>query len=139
MDVFVSYSKNDQVKVSRLVETLENKGIKVWFDENQINPGDDFLDKMRKGIEECSFFLVCLSPSFEKKPPQSWAKSEFRMAILKERLTNDNSIIPVRIKSGGAIPDEIGTRAYADLSNNKRWEKNIAKLINALVSGIVSK
>lgn len=132
MTAFISYSSNDNVKVTRLVRAIEDAGIRVWFDEDQIYPGDDFIEKMTTGINECKYYLLCLSHSFNKKPPQSWVKHEFRMAMLKENKENANCIIPIRLKSGGGIPDEIGGRAYADLSTTKRWEKNFNKLITVL-------
>lgn len=132
MTAFISYSSNDKVKVARLVRAIKDSGVDVWFDDDQIYPGDDLIDKMSKGIKECTYYLLCLSPSFDKKPPQSWVKHEFRMAMLKENKESKNCIIPIRIKSGGGIPDEIGGRAYADLSTSKRWQNNFDKLIAVL-------
>jgi len=136
-DVFISYSSNDIHKVTRLVTELEAQGIKVWFDEEQILPGDDFLEKMTEGISQCKFYVVCLSPSFEKRPPKSWVKREFKMAILKEHREQKGSIIPVRIKKGGAIPSEIGEKAYADLTTLNRWDKNFPRLCKALKRSVV--
>ena len=132
MKIFVSYSSNDKVKVTRLVRALQKEGLDLWFDEDQIYPGDDCIDKMSIGIKECKHYVLCLSPSFTKKPPQSWVKHEFRMAMLKENKEAKNCIIPVRIKSGGGIPSEIGGRAYADLSTIKKWEKNYPRLVEVL-------
>jgi len=39
----------------------------------------------------------------------------------------------VRIKKGGKIPEETGTKVFADLSTKKRWEKNIKRLIEAII------
>ena len=134
-DVFVSYSSNDIQKVTRLVTELKAQGIKVWFDQEQILPGDDLVEKMTEGISQCKLYIVCLSPSFEKKPPTSWVKREFKMAILREHREQERSIIPVRIKKGGAIPLEIGEKAYADLTTSRRWNKNFPKLCKALKRG----
>ena len=131
-DVFVSYSSNDIQKVIRLVTGLEAQGIKVWFDQEQILPGHDLAQRMAEGISRCKFYIICLSPSFDKRPPDSWVKKEFKMAILKEGRERKNCIIPVRIKKGGTIPAEIGERAYADLTTSKRWEKNFPRLCKAL-------
>jgi hypothetical protein len=134
MDAFISYSSNDREKVIRLVKELQTNGLSVWFDEDQIYPGDDLIARMRDGITECKHYVLCLSPSFEKKPPQSWVKQEMKMAMLKEHSRAENCIVPVRIKSGGALPIELGGRAYADLSNANRWAKNMAKLTQVLKS-----
>lgn len=132
MHVFISYASNDKVKVTRLVRELQDQGISVWFDEDQVLPGDDLLQKMANGIHMCRRYIICLSPSFDKRPPQSWVKHEFRLAMLKERNESTNIVIPVRIKTGGGIPSEIGLRAFADLTTTKRWDKNINKLIQSL-------
>jgi hypothetical protein len=80
---------------------------------------------MKKGIRAADIIIICLSPSFDKKPPVSWVKKELKMAMLKERETGKSILIPVRIKSGGTIPEEIGTKAYAGLSTKSRWIKNL--------------
>jgi len=131
-DIFISYSSNDIEKVRRLVSELKSKGAKIWFDEEQILPGDDLIQKMSEGIDQCRFYLICLSPSFDEKPPTSWVKREFKMAMIKENKQGQLSIIPIRLIKGGSIPLEIGDRAYADLSNKKRWANNFPRLCRAL-------
>lgn len=133
MKTFVSYSSNDREKVTRLVRDLGKEGVDIWFDEDQILPGDDLIEAIKRGINESDHYIICLSPSFDKKPPQSWVKKEFKLAMLKEYKESKNCIVPVRIKSGGGIPDEIGERAYADLSKQKRWDKNFPRLVKALM------
>lgn len=131
--VFISYSGEDREKVTELVDALRKEDdIQVWFDMDEILPGDDFLDEMKKGIEECDKFIICLSPAFDDKPPQSWVRQELRMAILSENVSGRRIIIPVRLKRGGGIPHELGTRAYADISTPKRWEKNFPRLVKAI-------
>ena len=131
-EIFISYSSNDAVKVRRLVKALKDKDGKVWFDEEQILPGDDLIKKISDGISQCRYYVICLSPSFEKKPPTSWVKKEFKMAILKEQHEGNRCIIPIRIKKGGSIPIEIGEKAYADLTTVRRLAKNLPKLCKAL-------
>jgi hypothetical protein len=83
--VFISYSSNDQVKVERLAEALGlEKDITVWLDTTNVYPGDDFLEEMKNGIRGADKIIICLSPSFNKKPPVSWVKKELKMAMLRE-------------------------------------------------------
>jgi hypothetical protein len=131
--VFISYSRADLPKAEKLVKQLDiENDIEVWFDAVQILPGDNFVDKMMAAIETCDKFLICLSPSFEKKSPQSWVRREFRAAMLDENRQGRNIIIPVRIKRGGKVPNEIGPIAYADLSTTQRWQKNYPRLLAAI-------
>jgi len=96
--------------------------------------GDDLMEKMKEGIREADKFLICISPSFNSKPPTSYVKQELKTAMLEENKSSNNKlIIPIRIKKGGRIPKEIGRKAYADLSTKERWEKNISRLIEAII------
>lgn len=131
--IFISYSSNDREKVKRLAEALrQERDVQVWIDTERILPGDDIVEEMKKGIREADKFLICLSPSFNSRPPTSWVKKELKMAILEENERGQGIIIPVRIKKGGKMPEEIGTKAYADLSTKKRWQRNIPRLIEAV-------
>jgi hypothetical protein len=131
--VFVSYSSQDRDKAAKLVAALKReRDITVWFDEDEILPGDDMVERMKSGIEAADHIIVCLSPSFEEKPPTSWVRKELRMAMLRESQSQAWYIIPVRLERGGEIPTELGTRAYADLSSKDRWDKNYPRLLKAL-------
>ena len=80
-DIFISYSSNDSKKVRQLVKALQSKGANLWFDDEQVLPGDDLIEKMKEGILKSKYYVICLSPSFDKRPPTSWVKKEFKMAI----------------------------------------------------------
>ena len=62
---------------SNVAEALrQEKDIKVWLDPTDIYPGDDFLAEMKKGIRAADKIMVCLSPSFNKKPLLSWVREK---------------------------------------------------------------
>jgi len=83
--VFISYSSDDRQKVERLAKTLQaEKDIEIWMDTERILPGDDIVEEMKEGIRNADNVLICLSPSFDSRPPTSWVKKELKMAILKE-------------------------------------------------------
>lgn len=52
--------------------------------------------------------------------------------MLRKSEIGKSIIIPVRIKSGGLIPEEIGTKAYADLSTKNWWNRSLPRLIEAI-------
>jgi len=106
--ISISYSSNDLVKVERLAEALrQEQGIAVWLDATNIYPDDDFLEEMKKGIRAADRVIICLSPSFNKKPPVSWVKKELKMAMLRENETGQGIIIPVRINPEGRFPKRL--------------------------------
>jgi hypothetical protein len=131
--VFISYSSEDLDRVQQLVRELEKApDIRVWFDQREILPGDDFLEGMTGGIAACDKFIICLSPAFNRKPPLSWARQELRMAMLSEQKSGQRIIIPVRLERGGGVPLELGTRAYADISTPGKWRENLPRLLAAI-------
>lgn len=63
-DVFLSYSSIDKVKVRRLARRLEAAGIRVWFDEWMIKPGDDIylsVERYLTGTSAYGLFCSCRS------------------------------------------------------------------------------
>jgi hypothetical protein len=70
--IFISYSSNDQEKVERSAGVLRQEiDIRVWLDTTNIYPVDDFWEEIKKGIHAADKTIICLSPSFNKKPPVS--------------------------------------------------------------------
>jgi hypothetical protein len=130
--VFVSYASEDIESVQSLVDELKMRGFDVWFDRDKIDYGDDFVDAMKNGIEQSHVFLICLSPSFTNKPPESWVRDELRMAMLKEKEDGQKRIIPIRLIRGGDTPRELGTRAFADLSSEEKWNQNFPRLVKSI-------
>lgn len=57
-DVFLSHSEKDKAVVRPLAERLRNDGLKVWFDEWEIKPGDSIQAKIKEGLEQ-SWNCIC--------------------------------------------------------------------------------
>jgi hypothetical protein len=50
-DVFLSHSAKDKAVVRPLAERLRKDGVKVWFDEWVLKPGDSIPAKIEEGLE----------------------------------------------------------------------------------------
>jgi len=50
-DVFLSHSVKDKAVVQPLAERLRQDGLKVWFDEWMLKPGDSIASKIEAGLE----------------------------------------------------------------------------------------
>ena len=50
-DVFLSHSAKDKAVVRPLAERLRKDGLKVWFDEWVLKPGDSIPAKVEEGLE----------------------------------------------------------------------------------------
>ena len=60
-DVFLSHSAKDKVVVRPLAERLRQDGLKVWFDEWVLKPGDSIPAKIEDGLEHSRVLVLCMS------------------------------------------------------------------------------
>lgn len=61
-DIFISYSRRDQEFVTRLASDLNAHVAGVWFDQSDIQAGENWHDEIMEGIQDCKAFILVLSP-----------------------------------------------------------------------------
>ena len=92
-DVFLSHSAKDKAVVRPLAERLRADGVKVWFDEWVLKPGDSIeknqskTAKIEEGLERSRVLVLCMSANAFGS---DWAQLEsgtfrFRDPLNKER------------------------------------------------------
>jgi TIR domain len=59
--VFLSYASEDLERAIKIRDALEHAGVDVWFDKQELQPGDDYEAKIRKNIDQCSLFVPVIS------------------------------------------------------------------------------
>ena len=136
--VFISYSHGDKKKVAWLRQALLKAGIKVWWDED-IPPGGDWEWEIRRTLNNCSVFLLCLSDNWVYQET-SGVYPEVRDAIAMYRKYAPGSIflIPVRLTPCEIPFIEIDSTKtlkniqYLDLFPESRIPENISKLIKTI-------
>ena len=62
-DVFLSHNSKDKPQVQRLAERLRTAGLRVWFDEWIIQPGDDIYLTIIHGLDASRTLILCISPN----------------------------------------------------------------------------
>ena len=60
-DVFISHSSKDKPFVRDLAHRLNSDGLRVWFDEWEIKPGDLIGLKIDQGLELSRTLLLAMS------------------------------------------------------------------------------
>ena len=126
--VFISYSSLDKPHAQQLRDSLAENGLKVWFDELEILPGDSLLEKIEQGIKSMDYLIVILTPQSVGSP---WVKTELELAF-QLQLHSKFQIIPVLLRPC-EIPLYLKIRSYADLSSRENYEIGIQKLIQKLI------
>ena len=60
-DVFLSHSSKDKKVVRNIAERLREDGVKVWFDEWVLKPGDNIPKMIDDGLENSRVLVLCMS------------------------------------------------------------------------------
>jgi tetratricopeptide (TPR) repeat protein len=63
--VFVSYSRGDSTYVTRLVTSLQQAGLPMWLDTDEIEYGDRWEQVLRDRVDSCAVLLVVMTPAAE--------------------------------------------------------------------------
>jgi len=143
---FISYSHADKDFAKRLYDTLQDCGIRCWFDQKQILPGDDIYQQVDRGIKRWDKVLLCCS---EHSLTSWWVDNEIGAAfekeqqLMKERGAKVHAIIPLNLddyifsdrwKSG--YQDQIRRRLAADFTDwakdNRKYKEQLENVIQAL-------
>ena len=75
-DVFISHASEDKKDIAvPLYNELSARGVRVWFDEATLQPGDSLTAKINDGLSNSRFGIVILSKMFFEKnwPPKELA------------------------------------------------------------------
>jgi small GTP-binding protein len=93
-DVFLSHSSKDKAIVRPLAERLRKDGIRVWFDEWALKPGDNLPKKIDDALEESRVLVLCMS---SQASSSEWARLESGTFRFRDPLNKDRRFIPLRL------------------------------------------
>ena len=92
-ELFISHASEDKEAFVRpLAVWLTQRGVKVWYDEYVLVPGDSIREKINEGLRVCRYGLVVLSPRFYSK---SWPQRELNSLFSLITSTPERRLIPV--------------------------------------------
>lgn len=128
-DAFISYSHEDleaaQEIASRLKELCSNgSGARIFLDKQSIEPGDNFVDKINKGLSKARYYLLLLSPASIKA---EWPTAERDAALLSDPSGRGGRVIPVLVKDC-EIPPILAIRQWIDARDRPRFDAGMARL-----------
>jgi hypothetical protein len=93
-DVFLSHSSKDKSIVREIAERLRQDGLKVWFDEWEIKPGDSIPARIEEGLEHSRIMVLCMSVNAFGS---DWAQLESGIFRFRDPLNKERRFIPLRL------------------------------------------
>lgn len=120
--LFISYARIDLQKIVEIVPILRSGGFDPWWDD-RIEPGDVFKEVLAERIDASDGIVYMLSPDSVES---EWCRWEMDQAYIRKK-----TLIPILIRKGTKIPDEIGGMHYLDLSEGISLN-DVAKLVGKL-------
>ena len=136
---FISYCHENQDLVDRLCQILISKGVDIWVDRGNLEPGIPWKQAIQQAIQHGDFFIACFSKEYNLRDT-TFMKEELSIAIEKLQQNPSDRIwfIPVKLNEC-QIPDiKIGEGStlqdlqYVNLYDN--WETGIQQILNIMPS-----
>src|SRR5215208_5380889 len=131
-DVFFSHSTKDKSVVRELAERLKADGLRVWFDDWEIQPGDMIPRKIIEGLDQSRVLVLCMSASFFDS---EWGMLESYTSLFRDPTNQERRFIPLRLDEA-KIKDTLKQYAYIDW--RQRSAEQYAKLLAACRPTVVA-
>ncbi len=125
-DVFLSHSSKDKAVVRAIAERLRADGLRVWFDNWELHPGDSIPSKIEEGLEHSRVLVLCLSAHAFGS---DWAQLESGTFRFRDPLNRERRFIPLRLDAA-PIKGSLAQFLYVNWLPEE-YEEEYAKLLEA--------
>ncbi|MGM9736004.1 MAG: toll/interleukin-1 receptor domain-containing protein [Candidatus Cryptobacteroides sp.] len=111
-DVFLSYSRRDEKVIRMLYDALTSRGLRVWYDKENLGLGDRFMEEIKQSIRKSRVFVPLLTHNMEEERNQSHPyRTEWKTAIEVASTYGRNYILPISEAGfdmySSSIPNEL--------------------------------
>lgn len=89
--MFISSASEDKTYASELAGGLTAWGIKVWYDDYELQVGDKLLNSINRGLEKSDLGILVLSPSYLKK---NWPSYELDI-LIRQHVEKGKRLLPI--------------------------------------------
>lgn len=128
--VFISYSHEDEKKVTELYNRIVHSEIDIFFDKEFIAWGEKWVIELEQGLKECTHIIVCLSQAYCES---EWCKIEQTRFRGDKKNALVGKIFPLLIEDcGELIPDFITQFQMIDISTDGKFDENYKQICEVL-------
>jgi hypothetical protein len=128
--VFLSYNRQDEGFVRCFYERLKADGVDCFFDKESIPWGANWVVELEKGLDDCEFIILILSPDFCKS---EWTKLERTSVMADDPEGRGKKIRPLLLKDcKGLMPRFLKPIQFMDISLEEKFEKRYPDICRQL-------
>ncbi|GEM_PF-3049388 len=131
-NVFLSYASEDILEAKKLHRYLSEHRINVWFDKNNLLPGQDWKLEIETAINKSNYFILLLSKNSVSK--KGFVQKEVKIAldILDYFPEKSVFIIPIRITNCAVNNSRFQKIQWIDLFPRKHYAEGINKILETI-------
>ena len=130
-DVFLSYASEDTAWCENLAERLRNEGVRVWFGEWELKPGDHLLARLNEGLRQ-SWKMVAVWSVNYFRDDKFWTLAEAFSQQHSDMLANERPLIPVLIEDC-KIPPTFRNILSIDFRHPDDFDLHFSQLMKQLI------
>lgn len=125
--IFLSYSRHDEAIMRRIHNDLSSRGLEVWIDTSQIQPGTPSWKRaIEEAIKKSSCVVCILSPDAAQS---KWVRAELDFAeVLGKRVF----LLLTRGEETNAVPFGYTSSQWIDIRQESQYAMGLQKLVTAL-------
>ena len=101
-DVFLSHNRRQKPWVREFAQVLKAAGLKIFFDEESISPGEDIVRALESALENSKRVVFVITPSSLES---DWVALETASAIYSDPAASKGKLVPVMLE--GVDPKKI--------------------------------
>jgi hypothetical protein len=115
-DVFISHSSSQKPLVRAIVQQWRGLGLRVFFDEDTIKPGDDIITELDRGCERSRHVVLLITP---ESLASRWVDSEIKRVMYLDPAAWQRRLIPILLEAvpTSRIPLSVRRLSRTDLAD----------------------
>lgn len=114
-DVFVSHAHADKESIAAELQiSFKKLGIRVFYDTDSIEWGDDWAQKIKDGLANCRFGVIIISKDFYDR---TWTEKELKSLLVRQNNNGENVILPILFNTDiDELKSHCSKNCYKELS-----------------------
>jgi TIR domain. len=137
VDIFISYASEDYETVAKIVRQLREWNINVWFDKLELEPGDEYGEKIRRQIQDSKIFVPILSHN-TLVPGRRFFKKEWNWGLEEAHamVGTEKYIYPIALDESIDVKSEFLPQKFKDENMINYYEDGFENDLKKLVRDI---